>query len=170
MRTTAMSSSGAVASTRAGCVAPSGRRIVTETFPATTWTFVRIVSGATKKPVPYAPPASTRTTAGIARLITSSSDGTAGAPTAGVAALLAGMTAGEAPAGGVAVRGGTISASSRTAGAAVRTAGRAGTAGAAAGGVGVWPAKRYPATTLETTTPKNAAVRRAAEAGLPAAA
>src|SRR6476619_385084 len=81
-----MSSSGAVASTRAASVVPSGRRIVTETLPCTTWTFVRIVSGETKNPVPYAPPASTRTTAGIARLITSSSatgDGAAAGVTAG---------------------------------------------------------------------------------------
>src|SRR5205823_14329509 len=80
-------SSGALTSTRPGCVAPSGRRIVTDTFPATTCTFVRIVSGATKKPVPYPALVSTRTTAGSARLITSSS----GVDVAALAVTVAGI-------------------------------------------------------------------------------
>jgi hypothetical protein len=46
---------------------------VTVELAPTTWTLVRIVSGAVKKPLPKPLGVSTRTTAGIARLITSSS-------------------------------------------------------------------------------------------------
>src|SRR3954468_21695360 len=105
-----MSSSGAVTSTCADSVAPPGRRIVTVVLPETTCTFVRIVSGATKKPVPKPPPASTRTTAGIDRLITSSSDSvvvglgtTAGCSAAAAAAFDAASAAATRAAGSRAV-------------------------------------------------------------------
>src|SRR3954469_2412052 len=107
-----MSSSGAVTSTCADSVAPPGRRIVTVVLPETTCTFVRIVSGATKKPVPKPPPASTRTTAGIDRLITSSSDSvvaalgtTAGCSAAAAAAFDAASAAATRAAGSRAVSG-----------------------------------------------------------------
>ena len=70
----ATSMSAAVVSTRAAADEPPARRMVTDVLPETTWALVRIVSGATKKPLPVPDPVSTRTTAGIARLTTSSSD------------------------------------------------------------------------------------------------
>src|SRR5436309_5767460 len=78
MRTTATSSSGARASTRAICVAPPARRIVTVLADPTTWTLVRIVSGEMKNPVPSPSFVSTRTTAGSDRLIRSSSGSSGG--------------------------------------------------------------------------------------------
>ena len=62
IRSTAMSSSGADRSTRAVMVVPSGRRIVTLVLAPTTCTLVRIVSGATKNPLPKPVAVSTRTT------------------------------------------------------------------------------------------------------------
>src|SRR5918995_4903840 len=97
MRMIAMSNSGAVVSTRAGSVLPSGRRMVTELLEPTTWTLVRIVSGATKKPLPKPPLDSTRTTAGIARPITSSSDD--GVAKAGIGAETAEASTGTTMAG-----------------------------------------------------------------------
>src|SRR5206468_2533137 len=147
-----MSSSGAVASTRAVSVVPFGRRIVTETFPCTTCTFVRIVSGETKKPVPYAPLVSTRTTAGIARLITSSSEAGGGAETAAVSGIrAAGAGCGAAPvAGSEAVA--AIPAPVLTAGtmAGLRAIGRTAATKGAGSGRGR-SANRQPATAANTT-------------------
>ncbi len=64
---TAMSTCGAVASTRAGTTSPDARRTVTELLRPTTCTFVSSVSGATKNPLPRLPDASTRTIAGMTR-------------------------------------------------------------------------------------------------------
>src|SRR5260221_2502305 len=82
-----MSKAGADASTRAVVVDPSARRIVRLESEPTTWTFVRIVSGATKKPLPRPTDDWISTTAGDNRVTRSSSDAAA----AGAAA------AGEAP-------------------------------------------------------------------------
>src|SRR2546426_12556373 len=147
-----MSSSGAVASTRAGSVVPSGRRIVTETLPCTTCTFVRIVSGETKKPVPYAPLVSTRTTAGIARLITSSSEAGGGAETVAAWGIrVTGAGCGAVPvAGSEAVA--AFPAPAATAGtiAGLRAIGR--TAATKGGGSGrARSANRQPATAANTT-------------------
>src|SRR5438445_12562152 len=60
-------------STRAVVAEPSGRRTVTLVLELTTWTFVRIVSAATKNPDPRPDAASMVTTAGEPRLTRSSS-------------------------------------------------------------------------------------------------
>src|SRR5947209_6678009 len=151
MRTTAMSSSGAVASTRPASGEPSGRRIVTDTLPVTTCTFVRIVSGDTKKPLPYAPPASTRTTAGSARLITSSSAAT-GATMVVTADVRLPDALGRSPSlarGRIAVASGSVRSGRFTFVWRVgRTIGRAAATTAAGGAVRVWSANRQPAKTL----------------------
>src|SRR6185369_13974121 len=102
---------------RADVVLPSGRRIVTDPFLPTTWTLVRIVSGATKNPLPKLSAVSTRTTAGIARLMTSSREEGAAAGTAatgGTAASVIGTAgaAGESALGGTEGDAGTGSAAS----------------------------------------------------------
>src|SRR5216117_4090981 len=117
-----MSSSGAVVSTRAGCVTPSCRRIVTDMFPPTTCTLVRIVSGLTKNPDPEPSVVSTRTTAGNAAPMTSSSD--AAGPAAGVGAGTGGAASGTRTVG---ERGGAAGVGDGALGSTVSTAaGRAG--------------------------------------------
>ena len=69
-----MSKSGAVAATRATSVVPPARRMVTDPLLPTTCTLVSSVSASTKKPLPVPALVSTRTTAGITRPMTSSSD------------------------------------------------------------------------------------------------
>jgi hypothetical protein len=60
--------------TRADNVLPFARRMVTDHAPGTTWALVSTVSGATKNPLPVVLPASTRTTACVARSATSSKE------------------------------------------------------------------------------------------------
>src|SRR5262245_11069744 len=93
---TAMSTCGAVDSTRAGTTSPDARRIVTELLRPTTCTLVSSVSGATKNPLPRPPDASTSTIAGITRATTLSNDAaSAGAVVSGAAVVTAGGTRGR---------------------------------------------------------------------------
>jgi hypothetical protein len=75
---TAISTCGAVDSTRADTASPPARRIVTELLRPTTCTFVSSVSGATKNPLPRPPGASTSTIAGMTRATTCSKPGASG--------------------------------------------------------------------------------------------
>src|SRR5688572_8360508 len=93
-RTTARSASGEVRSTRPCAVLPDERRTVTAAFVPTTWLLVTRTPGPTKNPLPRPSRVSMETTAGAARLITSSRDpgvsgveSTAGADEAGANAL-----------------------------------------------------------------------------------
>ena len=128
-----MSNAGADASTRAVVVDPSARRIVRLESEPTTWTFVRIVSGATKKPLPRPADDWISTTAGDNRVTRSSSDIAAAGAAAGEAPSAAACFALDAASAAATRAAGSLGVSSATAAGSAARAGE----GAACRGCGV---------------------------------
>ena len=153
-RSTAMSTSDEEAATLAARVLPSNRRMVTLHAPGTTWALVRTVSGATKNPLPVLPPASTRTTARMARSATSSNPAAVGAAGAGTGTLAgaaaADVVAGTSGAAGVSSPAGGAAAAGVAGGLSAVAARETGSAGCSA--TGLARLAEYPIQNASTTT------------------